>query len=55
VKQELEPKKAQKIIVLKNGEEIPILMLIETTLNLSIKTMDGKMKEIPKTDVLEVK
>lgn len=50
-----EPKKIQKIIVLKNGNEIPILMSIETTSTLTIKTLDGKIQEIQKSEVLEIK
>jgi hypothetical protein len=45
----------QKVIVLKDGNEIPVTMIVEMTDSYAIKTIKGETQEIPKKNILEVK
>jgi len=47
--------KSNKVLVLKDGREIPISMIIESNGILTVRTQDGKLFEISRDKVLEVK
>jgi hypothetical protein len=55
VKEDQPPQRKTKIIILKNNEEVKVVMIVESSTSYTVKTIDGKMREIQKNEVREVK